>query len=68
MKRMAGLYDWVLDNYVDSGAQFVEHVWAIDEGVRFYPMQLYLKILRETIKKPKKNGKRVKRIRMHLFG
>lgn len=68
MKRMADLYPWALYNYVDSGAQFVEHVWAIDQGVRFYPMQLYLKILRETIKKPKKNGKRVLKIRMHLFG
>jgi hypothetical protein len=71
MSKLAGLHDWAMRNYADSGAQFIEHVWAIDQGVRFYPMQLYLKILRETRKKPKqpnKQGKRVIRIRMHLFG
>ena len=46
MMKVANIFDWIVENNVFSGAQFVEHAFHIDQGIPYQPLQLYLKIMR----------------------
>lgn len=46
MKIFTSMFDWMVDNNVHSAAQFVDHAFFLDHNLTYFPMQLYLKILR----------------------
>jgi hypothetical protein len=46
MKHFTTIFDWMIDGNVHSAAQFVDHAFFLDHNLTYFPMQLYLKILR----------------------
>lgn len=48
MKKFGRIFDWIRENNVFSGAQFVEHGWMIDQDIAYQPAQLYMCLHRHT--------------------
>nr|ACI16026.1 hypothetical protein [Bodo saltans] len=46
MKTFTTMFDWMIEGNAHTAAQFVDHAFFLDHNLTYFPMQLYLKILR----------------------
>jgi hypothetical protein len=46
MMKIGNQFDWLIENNVFSSSQWMEHVFHVDQGIPYLPVNLFLKIMR----------------------